>query len=61
MKDKKMMPLLMITGVIVIAFILMMIIISAVSGKRLTYEKVENKLLSAAESYYKTRENELPQ
>lgn len=61
MKDKKMMPLLMITGIVIIAFILIMVIISAVSGKRLTYEKVENKLLSAAESYYKTRENELPQ
>lgn len=60
MKDKKTMSLLIILGVIVVAFILIMVIISIFSSKRLSYEKVETKMLSAAEKYYKTHESELP-
>ncbi len=60
MKDKRMLSMIIISVVVVIVFIIIMVIISSVSGKRLSYEKVEDKMKSAAVQYYNTRENELP-
>ena len=45
MKDKRMLSMIIISVVVVIVFIIIMVIISSVSGKRLSYEKVEDKLI----------------
>lgn len=61
MKDKKLLSMMIITGIVVIIFIIIMVVIAGFSGKRLSYEKVEEKMKNAAVKYYQSRETELPQ
>ena len=49
-----------IMGVMVV-IILIIAIVSAIGGRKLSFEKIENKMISAAESYFNTNENSLPQ
>lgn len=60
MKDVKTKSLIMIAGVVLVVFIILMIIISSISGKRLSFEKVEEKMKNAAIKYYQTYEESLP-
>ena len=60
MKDKKMFSLIIISGIVVVVFIVIMVIISSISNKRLSFEKVEEKMYNAAVKYFDAREEELP-
>lgn len=60
MKDKKMFYMLTLgMGVIILIIIVVIIIANAVGG-RLSFEKVEDKMKSAAIKYYASHEEELP-
>lgn len=60
MKDKKMLSVLIISAIVVVIFFIIMIIISSVSSKRLSFEKVEDKMKNSAIKYFNAREEELP-
>ncbi|MBQ7104813.1 MAG: hypothetical protein IJN90_03050 [Bacilli bacterium] len=50
----------MVLGIIVI-FIIAIFVVSLSSGGKLSFEKIEKKLVSAAESYYEDNEDALPE
>lgn len=58
--NKKLITYLMIAIVGLILLFIVLGIISALRGNRLSFEKVESKMKSAAISYYKDRAKELP-
>lgn len=60
MKDKKILSMIVISGVVVVIFIIIMLIISSISSKRLSFEKVEDKMKNAAVEYFRSRESQLP-
>lgn len=60
MKDKKILSMMIIAVSVVVIFIVIMIIIFSISGRRLSFEKVEDKMKNAAIKYYSTREDDLP-
>ena len=60
MKDKKMLYMMALAMGIVIVVFIVVAIIANVTGSRLSYEKVEDKMKNAAVKYYQSREDELP-
>ena len=58
--DKKLLTMMgIIVGVIVI-IIIAVIVVALTTGGSLSYEKIENKLASAAESYCNDNDDKLP-
>ena len=58
--SKKLIKLMLIgTGLLVLLFVVLWII-SLFRGGKLSYDKIEDKMISAAESYYKNNANLLP-
>lgn len=60
MKDKRMLYMMAAVIGIIILVIVIIAIIANVSGKNLSYEKIEEKMETAARKYYQSKENELP-
>lgn len=60
MKDKRMLYMMSIGLGIIVLIIIIIVIIASVSGKSLSYEKIEDKMKDAAMSYYQSRAEELP-
>lgn len=58
--DKKLLAMMgVVIGVIVIIMVLV-IVVSLTSGGSISYSKIENKIVSAAEKYYKDNDSSLP-
>ena len=52
--QKKMIKYIAVVVVLLILLFVVLFIIKAFRGETLSYEKIENKMLSAAKSYYET-------
>lgn len=60
MKNKKMLYMIGIISGIMILLIVIIAVISSVTGKALSFNKIEDKMKNAAIKYYQAREEELP-
>lgn len=58
--DKKMLTMIGVVFGIIIIIIVAIIIMSFSTGGKLSYSKIENKMISAAQKYYKDNDNLLP-
>lgn len=58
--DKKMLTMIGVVFGIIIIVIVAIIIVALSSGGKLSYPKIENKMISAAQKYYKDNDNLLP-
>lgn len=58
--DKKMLRMICFIFGVIIILIIVIVVVSLFTGGKLSYSKIENKMVSAAQNYYKDNDNLLP-
>ncbi len=58
--DRKMLMMLGVLGAVILIIVVAIIVVSLTSGGKLSYSKIENKMVEAAEKYYRDNANSLP-
>ena len=58
--DKKLLAMMGFIIAVILIIIVLIIVVSVSTGGKLSFEKIESKLETAAEKYFKDNENDLP-
>lgn len=59
--DKKMLTMMGVVVGIVLVIVVLILVVSLTTGGKLSYSKIEDKMVSAAKSYYKDNSGSLPE